>query len=117
MPEKPFNPKFRVYALLLISCLLLIFSISLLFLKPVETLTLNVNFQVGNTPGFNLNNSLLNFGQLTPGSSSTRNVFIYNRYNFSIQVKALVSKGISGFLYFQPDIILGINKALLFQLD
>ena len=72
------------YYLVILVFLLLVFSISSIFFlkdKIIDKKTLEIRFNITNKVGFDLNSSLLNFGNVVLGSSSNRDVIISNNYN------------------------------------
>jgi len=80
--------------------ILLILAWILIFINfnVLEEKEYAVKFEVGGTPGFDLNSSALTFGRLPAGSSSTRSVLIQNDYDTRVFVSLFSSKSVSKML-------------------
>jgi hypothetical protein len=90
---------------IMLLCLVLVFIVAATFMMysrvskptPLETKEFDVLFKVSKKSiGFDLNNTLLTFGQVYPGGGAERKVVIDNQYDFPVQVDFLVSKSING---------------------
>ncbi len=87
-----------------LSLLFFVFAILLNQSLMLEKKEISAILKVGNIAAFNLDNSTLSFGTITPGTTSSRNFEIENNYPFII-VAHLDSVGnISRFLTFEKKI-------------
>jgi len=97
------------FVLLVIVGVLLIAASVVFFIHqitPLERLSLDVKFSVGNTIGFDTNRSLLSFGKLFPGGSAQRSVQLRNEHDFPVAVRAYASSSVTSYLSFQaPDVL------------
>jgi len=76
-----------------------------------------VKFEIGGSPGFDLNSTALTFGRIPFGSSSTRSILIKNDFDRTVFVSLSSSKEISSLLSIsENDFFLksGENKTLSF---
>ena len=91
-----------VYFLFALSLLILFISVLLIFLRDLTVVELPVEVHVNGSLGFgfDLNDSKLNFGNLLPGSSSTRYFSITSPYDFPTYAEITVDGDISSLLRF-----------------
>ncbi|MDP3881939.1 MAG: hypothetical protein Q8Q31_03635 [Nanoarchaeota archaeon] len=89
---------------ILIAGFVLVFTI--FYSLPLERKTVGVKFIVGEPPGFDLNTSEITFGRVPPGGGSYRKITLGNQHNFTVELKAYVSKDISSFVTIQSPIII-----------
>ena len=94
------------YILLVIILILVVFSIWLWISRPLKVETLDVRFIVDKNIGIDLNSSELNFGKLTRGGSSVRNVIAENTYEYPIKVKIFVSRNIADYVFSDSEIVI-----------
>ncbi|MBU3913334.1 MAG: hypothetical protein KKE50_04535 [Nanoarchaeota archaeon] len=77
----------------------------------LETKEFYARAVVSERNGFDLNNSALIFGEILPGGSASREVFIENSYNKSVRIRIYsvgnISKLLSGF---EENFVLGRNE-------
>ena len=60
-------------------------------------MTAYTTLTVGNHTGFDLNKTVLSFGTITNGTSSSRNITINNNYDFPVRFEFDVQGNISKF--------------------
>jgi len=74
---------------LVISIILISLSLFLLVLsyKKTEKKIYDSYLVISNHAGFDLNNTIISFGQITPGGSSTRKLIIENNYDVPVYVE------------------------------
>lgn len=76
------------------------------YMTPVERLTLDVHFSVGDKIVFDTNQSSLSFGKLLPGGSAQRLVRLRNEHSFPVSVRTSVASTIAPFLSFDaPELL------------
>jgi len=99
--------KFYQYStfILILSILVVFLSIYLNYSFILDKQIFSCSLKVNETAGFDLSNSTLSFGAITPVATSSREIEVANAHPFSISV-SLSSKGnISRFLIFEKKII------------
>ena len=101
------NKKFDllIYVLLIINFILLFIILFNYSNRPLEVRDFDVSFIVGPITGFDVNNSLLTYGEITPGSTSVRRITIENNYDFPIRVKVYVSDNLEDFISADSDFV------------
>jgi len=77
--------------------------------RPLETRIFDASFIVSDVSGFDLNSSALTFGKMMPGNTATRNVLIYNTYNFPIRIEPFASENIAPFITI-PNLTVGAKQ-------
>lgn len=95
----------RFYALIIISLILFSFSIWGWVNKPIKTEIIDVKFIIGESIGFSINQTELNFGKVTPGGSATRKIIVENDYDAPIRIEILVSNNIANFIFSEKDYV------------
>jgi len=103
------------YVLLVISVILVIFSIWLLSKRPIETRILDTKFMIGSYLGLGVTNkSILEFGMIVSGGSAVRRVNITHNYKFPVKVEILASKNIADFISIDSNLTImpGENKSI-----
>lgn len=83
---------------------LVYFLNSHLILEKREFLT---ELKVGDSVGFDLNNSVLTFGTIPPGLFSNRSIILENDYGFPVYFEFSAKGNIKDFLIFEKVILLG----------
>ena len=92
---------------ILISVIVLIFSITNYLNKPIEKREFEVKFAVeSGRAGFDINGSALTFGIIPPGGGGTRKIDIENNHDFPVKVKFFVSENLAGYMEFPEEMIL-----------
>jgi len=100
------------YSLLVISGILIIFTISLWMNKPLKVETMDLKFMVGDTVGIDLNPSGLIFGRVIQGGEATRSVIVDNDYDFDVRLKILVSKDLADYVYTESQLIIPAKESI-----
>ena len=86
--------------------------------KIVKTQTINVDFEIGEDIGFNIDTDALHFGRIPTGSSSTRKLNMTNNYNFDIKVNFKPSEELDGVVIARENNkILSPGEIHLFWID
>lgn len=104
----------RNYIILFLIIVLIIITYSTYFSfknKVIEKSELEIKFNITNKIGFDLNNTLLNFGNVVLDSSSTRNVQIKNNHAFDIKVNVLISDDIERFIAVEKTVYIKKNES------
>ena len=96
-----------------VSIILVIFSIYFLVSRPLKVETLDVSFDVGESPGFDLNTSLLTFGRMTQGGAGTRTVIMENFYNFDVLIETSISKNLKDFIVSKKEFVVKSGEKVL----
>lgn len=96
---------------LVIFVLILVLAISFISLnrqkKLVEIKEMDIVFNLTlNELGFNLNASLLDFGKIPLGGSTTRDLFIKNEKDYRILVKIIPDDSIKNYLSVVPFVVI-----------
>ena len=85
---------------------LVVLSLYLFSLRPIETREFDLLFRVENgRGGFDLNATAFTYGILPTGGKGVREVVIDNKYNFPIQVDVAASGDAAGFVFVSDDIV------------
>jgi len=71
--------------------------------KPLEVRIVQVKFEIGESPGIDLNKTVLSFGRVPPKSKTYRNIDFENGYDFPVNVTIYASKEISEFISVSPS--------------
>jgi hypothetical protein len=70
---------------------------------PLELKRFETNFIVGESAGFDLNNTIITFGRIPRGGEAEKNIIIANTHNFPIKIKVLATKNIADYIYFDDS--------------
>jgi len=102
--------------LVLLSCFMLWNILKEKGIIPLKTMTAYTTLTVGNHTGFDLNKTVLSFGTITNGTSSSRNITINNNYDFPVRFEFDVQGNISKFLVYSKNIYLNPKeeKSIMF---
>ena len=92
--------------MLILSLGLFLFTLYVKSAIVLEKREITTTLQVGNTAGFDANETALTFGTITSGSVSSRNLTIENKYEFPIKVEFSTKGNITEFLIFDEVIYL-----------
>jgi hypothetical protein len=106
-----------VYFLLIIS--LFVFILYLLLNLNSEIIyqkVIPMKLNIGEIAGFDVNNTILTFGTVTPLSSSRRQLKLENNYPFPIQFRFYAEGNISNFLVFKKKVYLNSGKSRDFDI-
>jgi len=92
---------------------LLVFSFAIYLGKSIvlEEKEIFTSLRLGGTPGFDINNTALNFGTIAIYTSSQRNLTIENNYGFPIKVEFSVKGNITEFLLFDEVAYLDVGES------
>ncbi len=100
--DKKLKNRYFISAVIIL-ILSLIFLILTLYsnFSYLDKKTFEASLEVSDTTGFDLNDTALTFGNLIPGSKSTRNIIIENNYGFPIYLTIKARGEIAEFLDFE----------------
>ena len=95
--------KFFYYSifLLILSILVVFFSICLNYSFILDKEILPCNLKVNETASFDLSNSTISFGAITPMTTSSREIVITNTHTFPVSIFLYSQGNISRFLIFE----------------
>lgn len=96
-----FSNKSLIYILAAVIIIFIIIMAAVLISNLVidkEYKVVKVYFQVGHSPGFDLDNSILTFGRVVPGGSASRKIYLENLKNIPIKLNVKASKSVVDFL-------------------
>lgn len=88
--------KYKKYIVLV--AILIILLGTFISINNIEKRKIEVKFEIGEKPGFDLDPEALTFGRIPKNSSATRNINIYNEFNHDIYISISLSKNLLGFL-------------------
>jgi hypothetical protein len=96
-----------IIILAIVLALLLAVNIYLYFQTKdiIETRELEASVIVANISGFDLNNTSLTFGQVSPGRSMMRMISLENNYDFPIEVYIFGKGEMKNFVFLSKQII------------
>lgn len=81
-------------------------SIYFYYITPLSEFSYDTTaFVTYDVAGFDVNTSVITFGSIVPGGTSTRSLMVNNSYPFPIKVEPEVKGSIEKILYFEPIII------------
>jgi hypothetical protein len=86
----------NVMAIILISLIIIsvLLIVNHILSAPFYSKIINVEFEVNNTIGFDVNTTSLKFGKIIPGGTSTRSLEIDNPFDFELNCKIFGSNNI-----------------------
>jgi len=101
--------------------LILIFVVFLFALKLnssyLEKREIYTSLKISDKLGVDVNETALIFGEIVPGSSSTRNVKLVNNYNFPIKIETSVRGDIKDFLDFDKIVFADVNETKIIKIS
>jgi len=100
-----------IIILFILGVFVFLFSIYFRNSLILETIEIYANLNISKTTGFDLNDTALTFGNLVPGSSSSRSFVIENNYGFPIKIRINSKGDISRFLSFEKIHRIEQNKS------
>jgi hypothetical protein len=101
----------KLYILLSIVAIVLVcFSVWDWMCRPLNVITIDAEFIVGDHTGVNLDTDKLYFGMVVPGGSSERAAKIENTYDFPVKIKVFVTKNIADYIFLDRDFIAPPNN-------
>jgi hypothetical protein len=107
MAKKRDNPSLILVILIFLVSLFVFFAFlffnSFLFLEKKEIVT---TLTIGDTPGFDLNQTILSFGAVSKGTIISRNLILENNYNFPIKVELSAEGNIKRYIAFEKVVYL-----------
>ncbi|MFH1238238.1 MAG: hypothetical protein V1491_02260 [archaeon] len=106
MKNKKNDNKKVWYFLLVITILLVVFSVYIKFSGPLQTKTISVKFSIDENLGLVADTDKLNFGRVILDSSSIKLINLTNSYSFPVKVNVLISKNLQNFVFSDYEIIL-----------
>ncbi|MFH1425392.1 MAG: hypothetical protein ABIG28_01515 [archaeon] len=116
--------KFVTVVLFVVAIVLIVSSLIIVFKsvseRPLQVVEYDVYFEVATGGiGFDVDNTLLTYGQVTPGGGGRRRVVISNDYDFLISVDVLISENLQGLFDVETGQVIesGKNKTILVDLD
>lgn len=104
--------KTKVYFLLVVVILLVVFSLYIQYTAPLQTKTINVKFSIGKNIGIIADTGELNFGRVILSSSSVKIINLTNFYKFPVRVNILVSKNLENFIFSDYEFLLEPNETI-----
>jgi len=111
MVKKEKNKSFiLIFVLLMISLLLLMFSIIYNPDKVSKKEEIFAKLMIGEPAGFDVNDSALIFGRLPPSTSANRQMIITNNYGFPIYAEFSIKGNISDFIIPNPPVYLNVGE-------
>ncbi|GBE19424.1 MAG TPA: hypothetical protein ENG87_03080 [Candidatus Pacearchaeota archaeon] len=101
------------YLVVLIFIISLILFLALLNVRSNVILDKNkvhVKLNIGNSSGFDVNETALTFGTITPGSSAQRSIVVENNYNFPIKSILKIKGDVAEYLIFENIVSLDAGE-------
>lgn len=110
--------KSLVILIILVSILILSFSVYSITNAPIEVKKYDTVFIVGKGAGFDLNTTILTFGRVPSPGEAERKLFIENIHDFPVNVKVFASKEVADYLYFdEENVIIEPNSNVTFKIE
>lgn len=108
------NKIYLVLAVVLILFSIVVFSIVVFSIyhsqKPLQTITIETSLTISNISGFDLNDTVLKFGEISFGESIRRSIDIENHYDFPIFIYIESKGNISDFLRYPSRVVIEEGK-------
>ena len=86
--------------------LLAILVFGAIYLANREVREIDVSFSVGESAGFDLNNTSLSFGKVIPGTSVSRNILLENKKDKKVHILISAERNIERFFSFERELTL-----------
>lgn len=107
--RKENNLLFLSVLIFIVILIIFMFALKLTFFY-IDKREFYTSLEISDKTGFDVNSSALIFGEVMPGSSSTKNLILTNNYNFPIKIETKVEGDIKRFLNFDKIIFADINE-------
>ena len=85
------------------------------YFKPVQISEIDVEFEVTNFTGINVDGSALNFGAVNQQGGAERRVIITNDYDFPVEVSVYPSESVQDYLRYEPKFSLSSGQEKTFK--
>ena len=93
------------YILLILTLIVVTFSLVFFPEESIYEKNYDVYFNVIESgAGFDLNNTILTFGNVPRGGGAERKIVLFNNYNFPVEARVLITKNLDDFLIVDSNV-------------
>lgn len=104
------NKSYFVIGIFVISLIILLSSAYIISTDNLQELELPIILEISNKTSFDLNQSILNLGEIRKGSSSQRDIILVNSYPYPVFANIFVEGEIKDLLIFEERVELLVNE-------